>query len=162
MTDQPTPVLATRDEKLESAVEDICRFAAKLKQSKENDEQIQKRLTDAGLSIEAARLITRLGPTRLGQDRRAGPRTLLFGVLWLAIGIVTRVTFSTTSSGIVYLIAYGSILLGLFQIFWGSIQFLRAPRGKVEVRNIVERVMPTIKSEEAIHWKIAAIKIHNP
>ncbi len=162
MTNQPTPALATKDEKLENAVEDIYRFAAKLKQNKENDEQIQKRLTDAGLSSEAARMITQLGLTRLGQDKRAGPRKLLFGALWLAVGILMLATFNPASLGGIYWIAYGAILLGLLQLVFGLIQLLRAPRGKVEVQNIVQRITPTIKAEETIRWKIAAIKIHNP
>jgi hypothetical protein len=166
MTNQGTSTFAKKDlpedKMLENAIEDICRFAAKLKHGKQNDEQIQKRLTDAGLSIEAARTVTQMGTARIGKDRRAGLRNLLFGALWLGAGMLTLAALNAASASGGYWIVYGAVLIGVVQILFGFIQLLRAPRGQGEIRDIVKRITPTIQAEEASRWKIAAIKIHNP
>jgi hypothetical protein len=60
------------------------------------------------------------------------------------------------------MIANGAMLLGLVLLLVGSIQLAKAPRGQSEIQGIVERVRPTINAEETSHWKIAAVKIHNP
>lgn len=167
MANQQTSAPATNDlpgdKMLESAVEDICRFAVKLKLGKQNDEQIQKRLTEAGLSIEDAKTVTRVGLARMGKDRSAGRKNLLLGVLWLAGGgIAALVTSSAASSAARNVVVYGALLLGIFQMIFGWIQVLRAPRGKGEIQDIVERITPTIDARETSRWKIAAVKIHNP
>jgi len=160
MADQQTSTPAAKDlpgdQALENAIEEICRFAAKLKQGKENDEQIQKRLTDAGLSSEAARAVTRTGLAHVGKDRRAGRRTLVLGAVCFFGGLIV------TAAGGRSLIVYGVILIGLFMMLFGLSWSRRAQGGTAEIRDIVERVRPAVSAEESSRWKIAAIRIHNP
>jgi hypothetical protein len=161
MTDQQTSTPTTnnlpKDPALENAIEDICRYAVKWKRGKQTDDQIQKRLVDAGLSIADARAVTVLGLAPLGKNRRTGMRHLLFGALWFALGSILTLAMSEPS-----LVAYGLILLGLLQVLFGLIRIRQAPQGMAEIREVVRRIAPTIPAEETSHWKIAAVKIHNP
>ncbi len=167
MAEQQTSTPATNnlpgDQALENAIEEICRFVAKSKQGKQTEDQIQKRLTDAGLGSDDAHTVTQIGLARIGKDRRAGLRNLRFGALWFVGGsVVALVMRGAGASGGAYLLAYGAILVGFLQLLFGLIQLVRAPRGRAEIRDMVERVAPTVKAEESSRWKIAAIRIHNP
>ena len=160
MKNQGTSTLAKdlpKDPMLENAIEDICQHAIKWKQAKQTDEQIEKRLVDAGLSSEAARAVTSAGLARLGRGQRFGRRNVLWGLLCFAGGSVLALALRGGS-----MIANGAMLLGLILLLAGSIQLARAPRGKSEIQGVVERVRPAIHAEETSHWKIAAVKIHNP
>jgi hypothetical protein len=152
----PSPNHPPEDTALENAIEEICRFAAKLKHAKENDEQIQKRLTDAGLSSEAARAVTRTGLAHVGKDQRAGRRNLVLGAVCFFGGLIV------TAAGGRSLIVYGVILIGLFLMLFGLTRTRQVQGGAAEIRDIVERVRPAVSAEESSRWKIAAIRIHNP
>jgi len=163
MTDQRIPPPAAKDEKLENAVEELCQFAAKLKNSKQTEDQIQKRLTDAGLGLKDAKVVMSVGLARMGKDRRAGRKNLLLGILRLVgSGVIVLATSGAALSAIRNLVVYGATLVGVLQMLLGLVQILRAPRGRNEVRDIVQRVISTINTEDSSRWKIAAIKIHNP
>jgi hypothetical protein len=157
MSNLPTTTNLPKDQALENAIEDICRYAVKWKEAKQTDDQIEKRLVDAGLSSEAARAVTSAGLARLGRNQRSGRRYVLWGLLCFAGGSILAFALRGGS-----MIANGAMLLGLLLLLAGAIQLARAPRGKSEIQGIVERVRPTINAEETSHWKIAAVKIHNP
>jgi hypothetical protein len=151
-----------KDEALEAAIADVCRYAVKLKKDAGSGTQMQKRLVELGLTAEAADSLIHDGLEQVGQASRAGVKNLFFGALWFVGGlIVTVVTFNTASGGGTYFVAYGAILAGSFQSLFGIIQFLQAPRGETQVTQIKERVMPTIRVEDIGRWKTAAANIRN-
>ena len=55
---------------------------------------------------------------------RSGKKNMIYGALWCIGGIVvTAVTYSAASGGGTYIVAWGAIIFGAIQFFYGLMQY---------------------------------------
>jgi hypothetical protein len=129
MTDELSPEEEKAVEGLAEAVaEDLAKGIRK--------EKIVKNLVKQGLpeseamqfvgSIEREIELYKNSPAGRQEMAKKYARHMLFGFLWAAGGtIVTAATYQAASGGGTYVIAWGAILFGIIDFFWGLFGWLK-------------------------------------
>ena len=120
MSEQP----ASEEQQQQQWVQAVYEFAAEQLKNGVAEEQVRGQLREKGLDEESAGIVVaNLVKARAEAKREAGKKHMIYGALW-AIGgtIVTAATYSAASGGGKYVVAWGAIVFGVIQFFYGLSQ----------------------------------------
>jgi len=90
------------------------------------DNQVIHGLMDEGLDQDSAGIVvTNLASERSRQQRKGYIKSMFFGAIWFVGGsAITLATYSAASSGGRYVVTWGAILFGGYQLLSGLIGYL--------------------------------------
>jgi hypothetical protein len=114
----------------EQVVQAICEHAISLMAAGKTRKQVEADLKAQGIDEESASFVTnKIFRVQANAYMASGAKAMLSGVLICVIGIaVTAATYGIASSGSGgghYVIAYGAVLVGAFQLLRGLFQLIR-------------------------------------